>query len=86
MTENEKKLTETFLETMEKEGFRASLKIEEGSKYLLDTRYFMTQIEITLSKSDETGNCTGNHRALRKTAVSFTSDYLDILDKQESGE
>jgi hypothetical protein len=83
MTENEKKLTETFLETMEKEGFAASLKIEEGPDYALAKRDFHTRIEITLSKRIE-GIKSG--RSMRKTAINFVSDLLDSLDTQESVE
>jgi hypothetical protein len=83
MTEKEKNLTETFLETMEKEGFSASLKIEEGPDYSLAERNFRTKIEITLSKLTKS---TESHRSLRKTAVSFASDLVDILGKQESAE
>jgi hypothetical protein len=81
MTEKEKNLTETFLEAMEKEGFCASLKIEEGPDYSLAERNFRTTIEIALSKLTKSAE---SHRSLRKTAVSFASDLVDILGKQES--
>jgi hypothetical protein len=82
MTGKEKKLTETFLETMEGEGFVASLKIAEKPDYSMAERNFSTSIEITLSKL---GKDTGNYRALRETEVSFVSDFVDILGKQENG-
>jgi hypothetical protein len=80
MTEKEKNLTETFLETMEREGFAASLKIEEGPDYSLAKRDFHAKIEITLSKRMEN---IESHKSMRKTAVSFASDLLDILDKKK---
>jgi hypothetical protein len=81
MTEKEKKLIETFLETMEEEGFTASLKIEEGPDYALAKRDFHTQIAISLSKRIED---IKRDKLMRKTAVSFVSDYSDTLDKQEN--
>jgi hypothetical protein len=83
MTEKEKKLAETFLEAMEEEGFTAALKIHEGPDYALAERDFLTKIEITLSKRTKG---KWNHKALRETAVSFVSDRLNILDKQENSE
>jgi hypothetical protein len=83
MTEKEKNLMETFLKAIEGEGFVTSLEIEEGPNYALAKRDFLTRIKITLSKRIENiKSC----KSMRKTAVSFVSDLLDILDKQESGE